>query len=214
MKQKQIAFFLILIMIGGCQDLQELFEPLPNQTQNLQSPSQKYFLAVPIIEYLWIVTIKDRTGKILYRDSNSTFSSGLNSYWSWDKEDRAWLYNSDNGYVYFWERNKQGWTKNLWGPTCVRLTSQNVDPPLELYPPRQKPATFIHYDTYWQWSGYVGNVATFTHAITEQNLDLKVGETSQGITLLKLDTARDEVQVKLGNKLRVFKRGESCDAAI
>jgi YD repeat-containing protein len=106
------------------------------------------------------------------------------------------------------------WTKNIWGQTCVRFTNQNIDPPPELYPPRQRPATFIHYDTYWDWSGYAGDIATFTHEITKQYLDLRVGETSQGITLLKRDIAKDEVQVKLGNKLKVFKRDEPCDAAI
>jgi hypothetical protein len=201
-------------MILGCQDLQDIIEMPPNQTQRLPSPSNKYFLSVPTLNGFWVVTVKDGAGKILYRDSNSDFSAGLNSYWLWDIDDRAWLYNSDNGYVYFWEKNRQGWTKNIWGQICVRFTSQNIDPPPELYPPRQRPATFIHYDTYWDWSGYAGDITTFTHEITKQNRYLKVGETSQGITLLKLDIAGDEVQVKLSNKLKVFKRNEPCDTAL
>jgi hypothetical protein len=45
------------------------------------------------------VTIKSPDGTLLDLDEDSRFLAGLNVDFSWDQEDRAWLYNSDDGGV-------------------------------------------------------------------------------------------------------------------
>ncbi len=94
----------------------------PLQEQFLESPGGSYVLSVPIRvnpEYggaeVWAVTIEDPEGNILYSDGSSEFVAGLNVYWCWDEEDRVWLYNSDDGRVWFWEAAGTEWRKTLWG---------------------------------------------------------------------------------------------------
>ena len=57
------------------------------------------------------VTIKSPDGTLLDLDEDSRFLAGLNVDFSWDQEDRAWLYNSDAGGVWCWERAGDGWRK-------------------------------------------------------------------------------------------------------
>jgi hypothetical protein len=80
------------------------------------SPSGKYVLTVPIEKaadnlHYWSVTISDRNGNVLFKD-DSEFAGHLNVYWAWDKEDRVWLQNSDNGYTYYWKLdNENHWRR-------------------------------------------------------------------------------------------------------
>jgi len=103
--------FLVVVLISSCYRLEY---QKPYQDQPLVSPSGKYVLTVPIEKAAdkrdyWRVTISDREGKELFKD-DSKFVGHLNVYWSWDKEDRVWLHNSDDGYMYYWELDK----KNQW----------------------------------------------------------------------------------------------------
>lgn len=100
---------------------------LPNQVQNLKSPNEKYVLSIPIErnknyhnEYVWTLTIKDEQGKILYQDNESNFLGRFNVYWVWDQANIAWLYNSDDGHVYYWINNNNRWMKSEWGFILAR----------------------------------------------------------------------------------------------
>ena len=117
---------------------------LPNQVQNQKSPSGNYILTVPIEKSIatsnyhgyrvWMVTIRNVNNKIEYKDKESNFLGHFNSYWVWDKDDRVWLYNSDNGNVYFWEKLNETWEKHHWGQNHTRQISRDLNPPEILYP--------------------------------------------------------------------------------
>lgn len=115
---------------------------LPNQVQPMPSPSGKYVLTVPTERNpnyhdheVWKVTISDTSGEVLYKDNSSECVGWLNAYWAWDNSDRAWLYNSDDGRVYFWESDGTNWTKMYWG---YGKTNREIDRVIEqpdiLYP--------------------------------------------------------------------------------
>ena len=78
----------------------------------MTSPGGTYVLTVPIGSSsalpkaeAWTVTIHNPDGHLLYEDTSSEFVGYLNVYWSWDGDDRVWLYNSDDGRVWYWERS-------------------------------------------------------------------------------------------------------------
>lgn len=125
----------------------------PNQKQTLKSPSGRYVLTVPIepnptrggSDRWWTVTITDSHGNQLYKDADSDFAGWLNAYWVWDQADRVWLYNSDDGRVFFWEATSPTsqstsqsasvtWTKTEWSGDDTALRDRGVAPPLEVYP--------------------------------------------------------------------------------
>ena len=96
----------------------------PNHKQGVVSPSGKYVLRLPIevqttnVRYnkgkrVWKVTIADASGKIIYKDEDSVMIGHLMVYWGWDDQDRAWVYNSDNGDIWRWELGADGWKKIL-----------------------------------------------------------------------------------------------------
>ena len=108
----------------------------PNQKQPFHSPTGKYILRVPIEvdtedqHRYWRVTITDPNGKLLFKD-NSPFVGNLNVYWYWDKDDRVWLENSDDGYVYYWQHDDNGeWKRYDW----ERGNKEPPQPPAELFP--------------------------------------------------------------------------------
>lgn len=113
------ALYVIVITIGlfGCTSL----PPSSNQKQGVVSPSGKYILSVPIevqtinSQYkgtrVWKVTITDSSDVVLYKDEGSTMIGTLDVYWGWDAHDRVWLYNSDDGAIWRWERTPDGWKK-------------------------------------------------------------------------------------------------------
>ena len=132
----------LLLTLAGCSG-QSAGPPLPNHIQPLNSPSGKYVLTVPIETTrnpkdpgrpVWKVTIADPAGQILYRDDDSLFRGDRNSYWTWDSSDRAWLYYSDSGNVFFWEPQDGNWQKAEWGHAHKRSIARDITPPDGLYP--------------------------------------------------------------------------------
>jgi uncharacterized protein YcfL len=108
----------------------------PNQKQRFVSPSGRYILNVPIEEadegknHYWRVTISDNKGTIVFKDDSPLFAR-FNVYWYWDKSDRVWLVNSDNGNTYYWEVDENGqWQRTQW----QKENSKGLVPPRELYP--------------------------------------------------------------------------------
>lgn len=119
MKRSQFA---CLILLGlafavGCGSK----APQRNQTQGIASPSGKYLLYAPIEPQTtdprydgytaWTVTITDVNGQVLYRDEDSKMLGHFSIYWGWDDQDRAWVYNSDDGRIWRWEQTSEGWKK-------------------------------------------------------------------------------------------------------
>ncbi|HEX2951657.1 MAG TPA: hypothetical protein VHV83_19135 [Armatimonadota bacterium] len=105
-----------------------------NQTSRLPSPSKRFTMTMEMKHNRWIVSIFDKSDKLLYRDNNSSFLGHLNVYWVWDKADRLWLYNSDSGFVYYWTSTPQGWKKVCWGAGHEQKSAGNFSPPEALYP--------------------------------------------------------------------------------
>jgi hypothetical protein len=125
------CLLLSAILILNCTSPKEK----PNQKQGLASPSGLYILSVPIEtdtqdqHQYWRVTISDPKGTMLFKD-DSSFVANLNVYWYWDKDDRVWLRNSDNGKIYYWESDKNGkWLRTLWN----RDNAESLAPPAELF---------------------------------------------------------------------------------
>jgi len=137
MMRQAIAIALMALLAGCAPPARK-----PNKVQPMPSPSGRYVLTVPIEpnpnyhnHKVWKVTISDTNGTVLYKDDSSECVGWLNSYWAWDDADRAWLYNSDNGRVYFWEPDGTNWTKTYWG---YGKTNREIDRVIEqpdiLYP--------------------------------------------------------------------------------
>ncbi len=132
----------LALLAAGC-SLRE--RAAANQQQPSKSPSGRYVLTVPIEAYstqpgtrMWRVTIHDTQGKLLYQDATSGFVSNLNVYWTWDENDRVWLYSSDTGEVFFWELTGGAWAKTRWGYGRTRQIERDLAPPASLYPPYVK----------------------------------------------------------------------------
>ena len=117
-----LAAFLLLSLAFPMQEL-------PNQQPTLASPSRRYTMKMHMEHNRWIVSIFDKSGTKLYEDKNSEFVGHLNVYWLWDKKDRLWLYNSDDGRFYYWSPKPSGWSKALWDRETDRKKG-------ELNPPR------------------------------------------------------------------------------
>jgi hypothetical protein len=113
--------------------------PAAGQVQPLESPDCSAVLTVPIEPGpdgmpVWVVTLTGRSGETLYHDEASDFAGTLNAYWTWDADGRVWLYNSDDGRVWFFEGRGATWTKHLWGAGTTRGISRELLPPAGLFP--------------------------------------------------------------------------------
>ena len=86
----------------------------PDQEQRLASPDGRHELRLSVHDHRWIVAIHAASGEREYRDEQSELLARFNVYRGWDDESRLWLYNSDDGQVYYWERGAQGWKKQVW----------------------------------------------------------------------------------------------------
>ena len=80
----------------------------------------------------------------------------------WDSHDRVWLYNSDDGHVFFWDLVEGEWVKVRWDGGGAQGIGQGVEPPPELYPPYywdctrspiRKFSSFISDQTRTIWAG-------------------------------------------------------------
>lgn len=128
-----LLYLLPVLMVGsGLLIVARVSQPL-NRREPAVSPSGAYVLTMPIEQNLWRVMIRDRRGKLLFRD-DTEFMGQLSVYWAWDDQDRVWLYNSDDSAVYFWERTPQGWQRTRWGHGRKREIPRELAPPLVLYP--------------------------------------------------------------------------------
>jgi hypothetical protein len=103
-----------------------------NQRSPATSPNGAYILEVPIEQRVWTVKIFDQRHRLLYVDQDSEFLGRFNSYWHWDKNNRVWLYNSDNGEIVFWEVLAGEWRKQRWDRT--QGSGASLKPPPEMYP--------------------------------------------------------------------------------
>ena len=144
---------LVLTVDGCCRQM----ESKPNQQSPSTSPSGLYVLRVPVVAvedsrgktlHFWMPEIADSSGKLPYKD-NEGFPARFNVYWCWDSEDRVWLYNSDDGKVWFWEQpqriapkashsfgdpDEANWTRNYWGYGKKNECGLDISPPASLYP--------------------------------------------------------------------------------
>jgi len=106
----------------------------PNQRDPFPSPSGKYVLSMPSDDCYWHPTISDADGDVLYRDEEG-FPGWFSVYWYWDEQDRAWLYNSDDGKVWVWVREGGQWVKHEHGVPGGKYYT----PPKEVYPDYAEP---------------------------------------------------------------------------
>lgn len=112
------------------------------QQQPLVSPDGNYVLTVPVNESalpgmagtpVWMVTITDLDGGVVHQDRMSEFSARFAVYWDWGPEGRVWLYNSDDGSVWYWE-DRGDWIKWMWGHGRQREIDYDIWPPESIYP--------------------------------------------------------------------------------
>ena len=112
------------------------------QRQPVVSPDGEFLLSVPIEESelpelagapVWMVTISHVEGGLVHQDRMSKLAAQHNVYWAWGPEGRVWLYNSDDGAVWFWE-NRGDWEKHLWGYGRERAIDYDIWPPEAIYP--------------------------------------------------------------------------------
>jgi hypothetical protein len=187
--------------------------PKPNQAPDRIAPSGAYRLQVPIEDDCWRVTISTADGnRVEYRDKDSKFLGWFNVYWCWDSADRVWLYNSDDGQVYFWEKAPDGWHKTWWGRGTRGLIERDLAPPVELYPEYARKGMPQSLETPWDLRGFESSGtetrASFSRADTNESMTLKPGETRNGITLLSIDPDRRQVRVSIKGKERSLKFDE------
>ncbi|MBN2380994.1 hypothetical protein JXM67_14445 [candidate division WOR-3 bacterium] len=112
-------------------------ETKPNQQPLQPSPSGKYVLRmlyeITDDDTYWKIQISDNDDNVLYKDPEG-FLARFNVYWCWDTSNRVWLYNSDDGRVFFWQATDAGWEKVKWGAGKVNECGVDALPPDELYP--------------------------------------------------------------------------------
>ncbi len=103
------------------------------QTQPLSSPTGNYIIEMPTyksnrgLNYpVWTPTIKDKSGKTIYKDNSSELSGYHNSYWDWDKDDRLWIYNSDVGSVDIYYLKNGKWIKEKYDRQTNKLNPPGI----------------------------------------------------------------------------------------
>jgi len=117
---KIISLFM-LILTASC-----FLSGRKGQKQGLVSPSGNYVAYMPIEPSknvdmkvpVWTPSLKDKKGKLLYRDENSDLSGYHNSYWDWNGQntgiERFWVYNSDTGVVTVYYQEGKKWIKKIY----------------------------------------------------------------------------------------------------
>jgi len=121
---------IMLVLLGIL--LSKILE-LPNQQPKLVSCDSKYTMYMDMKDNRWVASIYDEQGKKLYSDDNSDFHGQFNVYWTWDDDDRLWLYNSDDSLVYYWIRARGEWQKICWSTESDKNV-HDFYPPKALYP--------------------------------------------------------------------------------
>lgn len=69
------------------------------------------------------VEIRGPDGDVLYNRPQPDLSARHSAYWSWDDEDRLWLYHSDRGDVRMWSRLEPAQFQKVAG-VCEALDSR------------------------------------------------------------------------------------------
>jgi hypothetical protein len=128
----------LLMLAGGCFSA----STARGRQQPLVSPDGNYVLTVPVNESqlpemsgtpVWMVTISHVDGGVVHQDRMSEFPASFEVYWDWGPEGRVWLYNSDDGSVWFWE-DRGDWIKWMWGHGRNREIDYDIRPPESIYP--------------------------------------------------------------------------------
>ncbi|MBZ4419126.1 hypothetical protein [Myxococcus sp. RHSTA-1-4] len=120
------ALLLLTLALAGCEGREERPQKSP-----LPSPDGAYVARVDILEkpcvpgfrHCWVVSFQGRSGVEVFRDTEG-FPARFNVYWAWDAHGRFWLYNSDNGDVFIYAAQGDGWTRL---PAPERGRSECVD---------------------------------------------------------------------------------------
>ena len=126
---REYAFCLTLIgalalALPGCRQ-RTARTPAPASST---SPSGKYVVEQSHSGPFRVFTFSDSSGTVITRDVTD-FSRILRVYTAWDGEDRFWLYNSDNGWVWFWEYDGSTWQRTLFAEGPTKKTDRNLKPP-------------------------------------------------------------------------------------
>lgn len=124
--------FLIAILIQSCGDI-------TSGEKVLVAPSGVYILKATVKSknddsrenprYFWFVSIHDKQNNLIYEDKDSDFVGYLNIKIAWDENDRAWVYNTDNSQIFFWEKVSNKWIKNDWDADKTKMIQRKIYPP-------------------------------------------------------------------------------------
>lgn len=104
----------------------------PNQRSPFASPSGQYVVKVSDAWEGWRFELCDAKGNVLL-DDHTGFNSNLSVYWYWDKDDRLWVHNSDDGWTWVYDREGSHWKRSLWEGSGENETRKDLTPPNELY---------------------------------------------------------------------------------
>jgi hypothetical protein len=210
------VLLIVLMLLGPLLPRSPRRQEKPNQKRSQVSPSGRYVLSVPIersqrqkgpLGYgmpYWHVTIADPNGRVLYRDPDEEFDGLHTVYWVWDEQDRVWLFNSDDGSVYFYEEADATWSKGKWGQGRTGHVERDIAPPEALYPSYVSGGPVRNQGTPWMLSGLSGSAShtavVLRNAQTGEFLGLYPGETKNGVTLVAADWDRQEAVVEIKGK--------------
>jgi len=96
------------------------------------SPDGSYKVAVSSDGPYWIFAFYDAKGNPMTEDETD-FSSLLKVYWCWDKGNRLWVYNSDDGWTWYWSCDGSQWTRTPYSTSDIS-PDPALTPPEALYP--------------------------------------------------------------------------------
>jgi hypothetical protein len=92
------------------------------QQQDLSSPDGSLRARVPIVSMQgrdfatwWCPELSSAGGELLFRD-RECFPGRFNVYWGWDAQQRFWVYNSDDGALWIYAPEGEGWGRRAWLP--------------------------------------------------------------------------------------------------
>lgn len=201
----------------------------PNQREPVTSPSGVYVLTVPIERSktekgplgfgfpYWHVTIADPNGSVVYHDAEDKFAGIRNIYWMWGDDDVVWLYDSDDGSVYFYRSVDGRWTRDRWGSGKTGHAELDIAPPASLYPSYVSAGLVQNLGTPWKLSGFSRGMdpnspasVSFSNTETGQGMMLAEGESENGLTVLDVDWDKMQVIVEIGGEqfTLTFGRGQ------
>jgi hypothetical protein len=122
---KQLLPLLVLILVSCGK---EADERIPSGLEKpLWSSSNQFYATFPIqknetVNYpVWSPHIYNQNRKIEYIDEKSDLSGYHMSYFEWSPENILWLYNSDSGKVYFYQKFDGAWSKKLYLPKQAKF---------------------------------------------------------------------------------------------